>query len=165
MPANKSALNAVVAIAAFGALAISIIAISCKCTDSVINITPSLANTIYKIDATGAKDTYASFCPPIPRSSIPAGWCEGGNMPLLKRVVGVAGDVVKITPAGVFINGKEVPNSKFQAVGYDGIPMPKPKCLDSCTIQKGEIWLAGDTLTSYDSRYFGPVLIKNLRQI
>jgi conjugative transfer signal peptidase TraF len=76
-------------------------------------------------------------------------------MPLIKRVVGVAGDLVTATDAGMEINGQSVPNSRPLDLDTQGRTLPHLR--GSFTLKQGEIWAAGEHPNSFDSRYFGPV--------
>jgi conjugative transfer signal peptidase TraF len=78
-------------------------------------------------------------------------------MPLVKRVVGVAGDFVTATDAGIEINGLPVPNSRPLDLDARGSALPHLR--GSFRLKHGEIWAAGEHPNSFDSRYFGPVKI------
>src|SRR4051794_20001278 len=58
------------------------------------------------------------FCPSGPDAPLSAsrayrgkGNCPDGAEPLMKPVVAVPGDVVEVSPAGVAVNGRWLPNS------------------------------------------------------
>ena len=82
------------------------------------------------------------------------GWdCEVEMAPLIKRVVGVAGDTITVNAEGVFRNGV-----------FIALP---PKELDSqerflwqtygtWVLEPGHVWLGSDAPYGYDSRYLGP---------
>jgi type IV secretory pathway protease TraF len=76
-------------------------------------------------------------------------------MPLIKRVVGVAGDLVTATDAGIDINWRPVPNSR--PLDLDTKESALPHLRGSFRLKQGEIWAAGEHPNSFDSRYFGPV--------
>jgi type IV secretory pathway protease TraF len=78
-------------------------------------------------------------------------------MPLIKRVVGVAGDLVTATDAGIDINWRPVPNSRPLDLDNKGSALPHLR--GSFSLRQGEIWVAGEHPNSLDSRYFGPVKI------
>ncbi|MCK9215897.1 MAG: S26 family signal peptidase, partial [Rhodoferax sp.] len=88
--------------------------------------------------------------------SIGHGSCPDGSMPLIKRVVGVAGDLVTATDHGVEINGQPVPNSRPLDLDTKGQALPHLRGI--FTLKQGEIWTAGEHSNSFDSRYFGPVI-------
>jgi len=122
----------------------------------VLNVTDSMPDTVYKLGH-GEKSSLASFCSPIPHPSISHGACPDGSMPLIKSVVGVAGDLVTATDAGIEINGLPVPNSR--PLDQDARGSALPHLRGSFSLKQGEIWVAGEHPNSFDSRYFGPVKI------
>jgi len=82
---------------------------------------------------------------------------QGGMValqPLMKHVVAVPGDTVRVTSEGSYINGKLWP--------YSGIPKATsyhPFPFGDYTMQAGQYWLLGTSSDSWDSRYIGPVPI------
>jgi conjugative transfer signal peptidase TraF len=76
---------------------------------------------------------------------------------MLKRLVAVGGDVVKIDTAGVTVNGRLLANSKPQAVDLAGRPLPVWHLKDY-RLSAGEVLLMSDySPSSFDARYFGPI--------
>ena len=134
--------------------ATAIFAIVAKSSGLVLNVTGSMPGTIYKLGH-GEKYSLVSFCSPIPHPSIGHGSCLDGSMPLIKRVVGVTGDLVTATDAGVDINGQPVPNSRPLDLDTKGQTLPHLRGI--FTLKQGEIWTAGEHPNSFDSRYFGPM--------
>jgi len=138
-------------------LALSVLAIfamTAKSSGIVFNVTGSMPGTIYTVGR-GEKGSFASLCSPIPHPSIGHGSCPDGSMPLIKRVVGVAGDLVTVTNHGVEINGQPVSNSKPLDLYTKGQDLPQMRGI--FVLKQGEIWTAGEHPNSFDSRYFGPV--------
>ena len=138
-------------------LALSVLAtfvIAAKSSGLVLNVTGSMPGTIYKLGH-GEKYSLVSICSPIPHPSIGHGSCPDGSMPLIKRVVGVAGDLVTVTDDGVEINGQPVSNSKPLDLDTKGQDLPHMRGI--FVLKQGEIWTAGEHPNSFDSRYFGPV--------
>lgn len=131
-------------------------AIAAKSFNIVLNVTDSMPGIVYQLGHGGKGDIIA-FCSPIPHPSIGHGPCPDGSMPLLKRVVGVAGDRVTATDTGIEINGKPVPNSR--PFDRDGKGSALPHLRGFFALKRGEIWVAGEHPNSFDSRYFGPVKI------
>ena len=129
-------------------------AIVAKSFDIVLNVTDSMTAMVYKMGH-GEKGSMVSFCSPIPHPSIGHGPCPNGSMPLVKRVVGVAGDFVMATDAGIEINGLPVQNSRPLDLNARGSAHPHLR--GSFGLKQGEIWVAGEHPNSFDSRYFGPV--------
>jgi len=135
--------------------ATAIFAIVAKSSGLVLNVTGSMPGTVYKLGH-GEKGSLTSFCSPIPHPSIGHGACPDGSLPLIKRVVGVAGDRVTATDHGVEINGQPVPNSKPLDLATKGQALPHVRGI--FVLKQGEIWTAGEHPNSFDSRYFGPVI-------
>ena len=84
--------------------------------------------------------------------------CEARGLPLLKRVVALAGDVVSVSSSGVSINGQLLPNSAPLVRDEAGRPLAMAG-LDHFTLGTDQAFLMGVTPTSWDSRYFGPVSV------
>jgi len=131
-----------------------IVAIVAKSSGIVLNVTGSMSGTLYKLGH-GEKGSLASFCSPIARQSIGYGACPDGSLPLLKKVVAVAGDRVTAADHGLQINGQPLPNSRPLDLDTQGRALPHLR--GSFTLKQGEIWVAGEHPNSFDSRYFGPV--------
>lgn len=106
----------------------------------------------------------ALFCPPDTpavrlardRHYLGAGACPGDFEPMQKPIAAVAGDVVRVAPAGVAINDQAVPSSAVY--GVDGAGRSLPSTTGTLTVPPGEVWLLSTyNAHSYDSRYIGPV--------
>ena len=127
------------------------------------NLTPSLPMGIYrteKVDRANLKGKIVSFCPPDTvifraardQGTLKWGHCPSGFAPLLKRVVAVPGDVVRVVNR-VVVNGKSVNHGsliKEVAALYRSTPVLQ-------TLTDRELWVMGDTEDSFDSRYFGAI--------
>jgi conjugative transfer signal peptidase TraF len=133
-----------------------------------INHTPSLAVGLWRItprDGPLRRGQIVSFCPPDGaalrearrRFYIGFGSCPGGYEPMLKEVIAIAGDVVRLDAAGVAVNGRPLPRSRRLDTDAAGQPV--------LGIAHGTMTLAPDSFwagafahpRSFDSRYFGPV--------
>ncbi len=115
---------------------------------------------------------YAFFCPdqrwpglkdnPNTRRSL--GTCPDGYAALLKPVVAWPGDTVTTSPAGVAVNGRPVPNSAplmRDSLGRELHPYP----YGTYEVLAGQIWVVSSySSKSFDSRYFGPVPLKTVRE-
>jgi hypothetical protein len=70
---------------------------------------------------------------------------------LMKHVVAVAGDTVRVTPEGSYINGKLWPYSAPIAGRY------QPYRFGTYKLATGQYWVLGQNPMSWDSRYLGPL--------
>lgn len=107
-----------------------------------------------------------SICPPAlhivelmrQRGYLHVGDCSVvGTTPLLKAIIAVAGDRVTVNAKGLTVNGDVLVSS----APAEGMP---PYPFGTYTVQRGHVWLASTySRGSFDSRYFGPVPLTNLR--
>lgn len=134
--------------------AVAVFAIAAKSAGIVLNVTGSMPDMVYALGH-GEKGSMVSFCTPISHPYMGHGSCPDGSMPLIKRVVGVAGDRVTVTDAGIDIHGQPVPNSK--PLDLDTMGSALPHLRGSFILKQGELWVAGEHPNSFDSRYFGPI--------
>lgn len=76
---------------------------------------------------------------------------------LVKRVIGIAGDVIDIKDGFVFVNGNKLIESYVEGSTYaDKIPLP-------VTVGEGQLFVLGDNReVSIDSRNFGLIEYKQL---
>lgn len=75
------------------------------------------------------------------------------NVPLVKRVVGVAGDRVCAKDKTASVNGRTVAIRRFR----DGAGRPMPSWTGCVTLGRGALFLAMSGVPdSFDGRYFGP---------
>lgn len=76
---------------------------------------------------------------------------------LLKKTVAVSGDFVEVNKQGVFINKILMPDSKIFSFDSKGNPLEfKPF---KHTLKENELFVMGENIKSYDSRYFGVINI------
>jgi conjugative transfer signal peptidase TraF len=87
----------------------------------------------------------------IARGYINHGWsCPDGSEPLGKIIAGMPGDTLWIDPATVLkADSRGRPMDHFPFGAY--------------RLKPGEVWLYGSNPKSFDSRYFGPVPMANVR--
>lgn len=108
-----------------------------------------------------------AICPPAQpivlamreQGFIPPGPCPHTHTTaFIKPVVAVAGDIVTVLAGGpLSVNGRVLAHSAAQA----NIPAWPP---GSYRVRPGEVWLLSSySAGSFDSRYFGPVPLTNLR--
>ena len=74
---------------------------------------------------------------------------------LMKRYLGLPGDVVSVTDAGIIINSLLIPNT--QPLSHDNIGDPLPRFrIANYTLKENEALFVSNHLPrSYDARYFG----------
>lgn len=81
---------------------------------------------------------------------------------LMKRYLGLPGDVVSVTDEGIVINGVFVPNTKPLPCDNIGAPLPRLRFI-GYTLKENEVLFVSNHLPrSYDARYFG---VQETRQI
>jgi signal peptidase I len=82
---------------------------------------------------------------------------EGGEEPLIKRVVGLPGDEIAVRGGKLLLNGKPQKESYVAhktCIRYQ----PKTCSFGPVTVPEGHVFVMGDNRArSYDSRFFGPV--------
>ncbi len=138
-----------------------------------INTTPSLPVGFYKVaDGPVVSGAYVAFCPPRnevfdmakDRSYINPGDCPGGYGLLLKRVFAQSGDTVSIDQAGIFVNGKHLPNSTQLTADAEGQPLPQYRL--QTVLDDSEYLLLSDlNPQSFDARYFGLIARDQIKQV
>lgn len=85
----------------------------------------------------------------------PAGYSEDGqNIPFIKRVIGVAGDLVEIHDNSVYVNGVKLDEPYV----YEGQPTVPLTGQSSWRVPAGDLFVLGDHRQELqDSRVFGPI--------
>ncbi|SCC93181.1 putative Type IV secretory pathway, protease TraF [Thiomonas sp. X19] len=144
-----------------------------------INLTESEPLGFYRLrplqdDETLSRGTKVELCPPawVTPRAFPfylSGDCPGGGMPMLKTVVGVPGDSIVGSLQGVWINGRELPNSGqlLRTAAYPWIHLPHQQ--GRFVLGKGQYWVYGSgarpalAAQSFDSRYWGAIDIQQIR--
>ena len=124
-----------------------------------VNPTPSLPKGLYRIvSGTPARSDLVSFCLEgefvdlaRKRGYLEAGSCPSGLRPLLKRLAGLPGD---------YIEGDSL---AVRVVDSQGRPMPSVPL--SGVIPSGMALVLADHPGSFDSRYFGLVLLGSLQRV
>ena len=143
----------------------------------VFNFTHSAPFGIYRqaaepTMATRKNSPYAFFCPDQrwpglrnnPNTRRNLGTCPDGYAAFLKPVVAWPGDVVTTSPDGVIVDGTLVPNSSpltRDSLGRELHPYP----YGTYEVPEGQIWVVSSySSRSFDSRYFGPVPLRTVRE-
>ncbi|MBS0425116.1 MAG: conjugative transfer signal peptidase TraF [Proteobacteria bacterium] len=150
-----------------------VLSIGARISRIYINTTPSLPVGFYRIvDEPIASGVYVAFCPPqnavfdmaIDRSYINPGDCPGGYGLLLKRVFAQSGDTVFIDQAGIYVNGKHLPNSAQLTADVEDQPLPQYRL--QAVLGDAEYLLLSDVNPqSFDARYFGLIARDQIRQV
>jgi Type IV secretory pathway, protease TraF len=134
-----------------------------------LNVTESAPLGLWFLDKSKIPErgSLVSFCPPstrivmamVAQYYLRPGDCIGtGSYPLLKAVSAVSGDSVEIRDGmPALVNGKELPNTVAQ---NKSLAWPS----GSYQVAPGYVWVFSTyNEKSFDSRYFGPVPIENVR--
>ena len=164
-------------ILAVSVLAVSVslfvLSIGARISGIYMNTTPSLPVGFYRIvDEPIVNGAYVAFCPPqnavfdmaMNRSYINRGDCPGGYGLLLKRVFAQSGDTVFIDQAGIYVNGKHLPNSAQLTADADGHALPQYQL--QAVLDDGESLLLSDlNPQSFDARYFGLIVRDQIKQV
>ena len=130
-----------------------------------LNTSVSLPVGLYKMSSKGS---FVEFCPDdyglsAVRHYRAKGVCPDGAAPLLKPVVGKAGDQIIVRPTGVAVNGRLLPQTAPLSRDSEGRPLTHWP-FGSYTVARGMLWVASSyNSRSYDSRYFGPVAESTVR--
>jgi signal peptidase I len=84
----------------------------------------------------------------------PSGYADQGSDPFIKRVIGVAGDLVEVRSGAVWVNGVKL----VEPYVYDGAPTTPRTEVSSWRVPAGDLFVMGDHRdASEDSRVFGPI--------
>lgn len=136
-----------------------------------LNVTPSVPTGIYQTTPLQLeRDELVLACldPAKPavrigidRGYFPVGNCPGGIAPLLKPIAALPGDRVDARPDGLRVNGRLLQGTVARSVDPWGRPLPAaPK---TYVVPAGSVLLAVEKPSSFDGRYFGPILIESIQ--
>jgi type IV secretory pathway protease TraF len=82
-----------------------------------------------------------------------------------KVVLGVPGDVIDWSPAGIRRNGTPIGHTRPIVRDHAGRPLV-PVAFGRYVIRPGTLWLfSPQTARSLDSRYFGPVPVRSIQAV
>ncbi|MGO9145832.1 MAG: S26 family signal peptidase [Desulfomonilia bacterium] len=142
--------------------------IACKALSYKImfQITPSLPKGIYRIDHPERIERGMICVFDIPHNVYglmkTRGWLpEHLKFYLTKPVVAIQGDIVDVSSAGLYINGRYSGPVKQ----YDSQGLPLPRIYRKYVLRQGEYFFASTYHNSFDSRYFGTVRKENIRWV
>jgi conjugative transfer signal peptidase TraF len=134
-----------------------------------INTSTSLPVGLYR--AVADKDArLVEFCPAEPFAALAAvrgyrerGACPDRAAPLLKPVVAEIGDIVDFSVRGISVNGTLLPNTAPLATDTKGRAL-RAWTFGHYVVAPGTVWVASTyQARSFDSRYFGPVSLADVR--
>ncbi|MCP5056759.1 MAG: conjugative transfer signal peptidase TraF [bacterium] len=97
------------------------------------------------------------------RGYLPAGTCQSGSSPALKRLIGLPGDTIALDESSLAVNGAMLLQVPIQALDSSGRPLAHAR-FGVRVLPPGQVWVQGLIHTrSWDSRYFGPIPIESLK--
>lgn len=129
-----------------------------------LNVTPSEPLGLWRIEALRRPAEIGDLvfvCPPVTaafedamrRGYLRRGLCPGGIAPLIKTVAALPGQKLEIADH-VVINGRSLAASAVRRTDGKGRPLtPDP----GGVVPPHHLYLHSSFVSSYDSRYFGPV--------
>ncbi|NRP21897.1 hypothetical protein LPJGGPFB_05156 [Ensifer adhaerens] len=134
-----------------------------------VNLTPSEPLGLWRIlrlDRPVKVGDLVFVCPPVSdvmhearaRGYLRHGLCAGGFAPLIKTVAATPGQHLEVDDM-VRIDGRSLAHSRFMTRDGRGREMLP---YGGGVIPSGEVYLHSDFAGSFDSRYFGPLPVKNL---
>ena len=137
------------------------------------NVTPSMPIGVWRVQAQRGpveRGDVVTLCagPEAATLGRVRGYLAGGECPgdvelLIKTVAAVPSDEVNVSPSGIAVNGALIPGSAPLPRDDSGLAM-HPVDQGFYRVGPTEVWvIGGSDPRSYDSRYFGPVPIANLR--
>lgn len=99
----------------------------------------------------------------VARGYLSGGPCPAGAEEGLKAVAAIPGDQVTVSPAGIAVNGHFYAHTQPLAHDDHGRSLTA-MANGTYTVGRHDVWLIGtNDARSYDSRYFGPAPIANIR--
>lgn len=129
---------------------------------ALVNESPSLPRGVYVRDASARPERGAivAFEQPETAQGYLSLWGMPSDLMLIKRVAAVGGD--EVCKADGFLR---TPDRIVEVRGRDRAGLPLPEWSGCRRLDPGEVMVLGDTTTSFDSRYFGPVRVEHLQGV
>lgn len=137
-----------------------------------INLTESIPIGLYRItNAAPIKNANVIFCPDDRKSFrlardrgyIDYGpYCDGYGY-LMKKVVAVSGDILSVTPEGVFVNQTLIPFSKPKLADGMNRTLPQWQILDYPLKEDEIMTMTSQSEWSFDGRYYGLVHTRQIK--
>lgn len=137
-----------------------------------VNCTPSMPQGLYRLSTSAfARGDTVSYCLDVApfavlardRAYLRPGTCANGLEPLVKILAGLPGDILAITPEGLWINGRLQPRSRV--CPQDRLHRPLSSLLRSGRIPLGQALLLSDHPGGFDGRYFGLVPLAAVQKV
>jgi conjugative transfer signal peptidase TraF len=136
------------------------------------NLTSSLPIGLYRVtrdSPTLERGAIVLYCLPPPvagfahnRGYVPrGGQCPGGLTPIGKMVAALPGDTVVLTADGITVNGALQSHSRALASDFKGRKLPRFPG-GAYVVGRGYIWLLAPSDRSFDSRYLGALVARNV---
>lgn len=134
-----------------------------------VNASPSLPIGLYRTTSDPTSNL-VEFCPSEPFAALSStrgyrgkGNCTDGAEPLMKPLVAVSGDIVKVSANGIAVDGRLIPNSAPRP--FDTYRRPLQHWpYGTYGVSPGSVWVISSfNARSFDSRYFGPVSVHRIR--
>ncbi|WP_131774882.1 conjugative transfer signal peptidase TraF [Legionella anisa] len=137
-----------------------------------VNLTESIPVGLYRITSIDViKNAYVIFCPDDrqsfrlgkDRGYIDHGLDCGGYGYLMKKMVATSGDILSVTPEGVFVNQTLIPFSKPKfADGMNRI-LPQWQILNYPLKEDEVMTMTNQSEWSFDGRYYGLVHTRQIK--
>lgn len=136
-----------------------------------LNASRSAPRGLYRmLTAAPSRGAFVAVCLPPDvarfgrvRGYLGPGDCPGGVQAAIKQVVAMPGDIVDVSPAGIRVNDRRLPNSATSAVDSASRPLPHVPW-GRHPVPPEQVWLLGTgDARSWDSRYFGPLSLAHVR--
>lgn len=120
----------------------------------ILNESQSLPRGLYvrAVDQAADRGAIVAVAQPVPARSYLAGLRMPADVPLLKRVAAVGGDIACATGGEV-----RLPDRTLAVQPHDRLGAALPIWRGCKRLAADQVFVVGDTANSFDSRYFGPV--------